>query len=71
VWHGTITKSYWVLEEQNAVLPAVLETNARRHCCAVVVHCQGDIHQALNDLDVKTYYYQGKIDQQTAGNISR
>ena len=32
---------------------------------------KGDIHEPLDSLDIKTYYYQGKTDQQTAGNISR
>lgn len=32
---------------------------------------KGPIHQALDKMDLKTYYYQGAVDSQTKGNISR
>jgi hypothetical protein len=32
---------------------------------------KGPIHTGLDKLDAKVYYYQGAVDSQTAGNISR
>jgi hypothetical protein len=59
----------WSDSVGNAFL-APYELNADKSTFTAI-GTKGPIHQQLNDFDVKVYPYQGAVDGNTTGNVSR